>query len=179
MTFPTGVDFRKCSDEELTTMLAEAGEASKHARKRGRVMGIVAAHRLKQMKELLMYEERAGAVTRAIAEIGTVTRMETWTGTRTTSGRAKHRRRSARNCTRVVDAIRHVYSACVTISADRGDARGHSIAPLTRSAACTCTSHREDNRVRGTRRSERGRGWDQSRGAETETRTEPGAGTRT
>ena len=51
MTFPTGVDFRKYSDEELTTMLAEAGEASKHTRKRGRVMGIVAAHRLKQMKK--------------------------------------------------------------------------------------------------------------------------------
>ena len=38
MAFPTGVDFRKYSDEELTAMLAEAGEASKHARKRGRVM---------------------------------------------------------------------------------------------------------------------------------------------
>ena len=59
MTFPTSVDFRKYSDEELTTMLAEAGEASKHARKRGRVMGIVAAHRLKQMRELFMYEELA------------------------------------------------------------------------------------------------------------------------
>ena len=33
MTFPTGLDFRKYSDEEMTTMLAEAGEASKHARK--------------------------------------------------------------------------------------------------------------------------------------------------
>ena len=59
MTFPTGVDFRKYSDEELTTMLAEAGEASEHARKRGRVMGTVAAHRLKQMRELLVYEELA------------------------------------------------------------------------------------------------------------------------
>ena len=59
MTFPTGVDFRKYSDEELTTMLAKAGEASKHARKHGKVMGIVAAHRLKQMRELLMYEELA------------------------------------------------------------------------------------------------------------------------
>ena len=57
MTFPTGLDFRKYSDEELTAMLVEAGEASKHARKRGRVMGIVAAHRLKQMRTLLMYEE--------------------------------------------------------------------------------------------------------------------------
>ena len=58
MTFPiVGVDFRKYSDEELTVMLVEAVEASKHARKRGRVMGIVAAHRLKQMRTLLMYEE--------------------------------------------------------------------------------------------------------------------------
>ena len=59
MTFPTGFDFRKYSDEELTTMLAEAGEASKHARKRGRVMGIVAAHRLEQMKEILLYNDLA------------------------------------------------------------------------------------------------------------------------
>ena len=54
-----GLDFRKYSDEELTAMLVEAVEASKHARKRGRVMGIVAAHRLKQMRTLLMYEELA------------------------------------------------------------------------------------------------------------------------
>ena len=59
MTFPTGLDFRKYSDEELTAMLVEVVEASKHARKRGRVMGIVAAHRLKQMRTLLMYEELA------------------------------------------------------------------------------------------------------------------------
>ncbi|CAM9921299.1 unnamed protein product, partial [Ascophyllum nodosum] len=60
MTFPiVGVDFMKYSDEELTAMLVEAVEASKHARKRGRVMGIVAAHRLKQMRTLLMYEELA------------------------------------------------------------------------------------------------------------------------
>ena len=59
MTFPTGLDFRKYSDEELTAMLVESGEASKHARKRGRVMGIVAAHRLKQMRTLLMYEQLA------------------------------------------------------------------------------------------------------------------------
>ena len=59
MTFPTGLDFRKYSDEELTAMLVEAVEASKHARKRGRVTGIVAAHRLKQMRTLLMYEELA------------------------------------------------------------------------------------------------------------------------
>ena len=49
MTFPTGVEIRKYSDEELTTMLEEAGEASKHARKLGSVMEIVAAHRIKQI----------------------------------------------------------------------------------------------------------------------------------
>ena len=51
MTFPTGViDIRKCSDEELKTMSDEAREASKHSGKLGRVMGIVAAHRLKHMR---------------------------------------------------------------------------------------------------------------------------------
>ena len=59
MTFPTGFDFRKYSDEELTTMLAEAGEASKHARKLGRVMGVVAAHRIKDVKEFLAYQQLA------------------------------------------------------------------------------------------------------------------------
>ena len=60
MTFPTGgVDIRKYSDEELTTMLAEAGEASKHARKLGRVMGVVAAHRIKDVKEFLAYQQLA------------------------------------------------------------------------------------------------------------------------
>ena len=57
MTFPTGVETRKYSDEELTAMLDEAREASKHAHNLGRVMGIVGAHRIKQMRELLMYEE--------------------------------------------------------------------------------------------------------------------------
>ena len=59
MTFSTGVEIRKCSDEELTTILDEAGEASKHARQLGRVMGIVAARRLKHMREFLAYEELA------------------------------------------------------------------------------------------------------------------------
>ena len=60
MTFPTGgVDIRKYSDEELATMLAEAGEASKHARKLGRVMGVVAAHRIKDVKEFLPYQQLA------------------------------------------------------------------------------------------------------------------------
>ena len=59
MTFPTGVEIRKYSDEELTTMLDEVREASKHSRKLGRVMRIVAAHRLKHMRKFLMYEEPA------------------------------------------------------------------------------------------------------------------------
>ena len=59
MTFPTGVETRKYSNEELTAMLDEAREASKHAHKLDRVMGIVAAHRIKQMREFLMYEELA------------------------------------------------------------------------------------------------------------------------
>ena len=59
MTFPTGVETRKHSDEELTAILDEAREASKHAHKLGRVMGIVAARRIKQMREFLMYEELA------------------------------------------------------------------------------------------------------------------------
>ena len=46
----------------------------------------------------------AGTETRAVAEMGTGTRI-TGTGTRTGSGRAEERRRSARNRTRVVDAI--------------------------------------------------------------------------
>ena len=40
-------------------MLAEAGEASKHARKLGRVMGVVAAHRIKDVKEFLEYQQLA------------------------------------------------------------------------------------------------------------------------
>ena len=60
MTFPTGVvEIRKCSDEELKTMLDEAREASKYSRKLGRVMGIVAARRLQQMKDLLTFEKLA------------------------------------------------------------------------------------------------------------------------
>ena len=59
MTFPIGVEIRTYSDEELTTMLEEAREASKHTRKLGRVMGIVAAHRLNHMREFFAYEELA------------------------------------------------------------------------------------------------------------------------
>ncbi|CAN0398834.1 unnamed protein product, partial [Ascophyllum nodosum] len=40
-------------------MLAEVGEASKHARKLGRVMGVVAAHRIKDVKEFLAYQQLA------------------------------------------------------------------------------------------------------------------------
>ena len=60
MTFPTVVvGIRKGSDEELKTMLDEAKKASKHSRKLGRVMGIVAAHHLHQMKDLLIFEKLA------------------------------------------------------------------------------------------------------------------------
>ena len=60
MTFPTGVvEIRKCSDEELKTMLDEAREASKHSRKLGRVMGIIVAHRIQKMRDLLAFEELA------------------------------------------------------------------------------------------------------------------------
>ena len=60
MTFPTGVvEIRKCSDEELETMLNEAREASKHSRKLGRVMGIVAAHHIQKMRDLLAFEKLA------------------------------------------------------------------------------------------------------------------------
>ena len=44
-----------------------------------------------------------GTETRTLAEMGTRTRMGT--GTRIASGRAEERRRSARNRTKVVDAM--------------------------------------------------------------------------
>ena len=47
----------------------------------------------------------AGMETRAVVEMGTGTRMVTGAGTRTGSGRAEDRRRSARNRTRIVDAM--------------------------------------------------------------------------
>ena len=60
MTFPTDViEIRKCSDEEPKTMLDEAREASKHSRKLGRVMGIVAAHHIQKMRDLLTFEKLA------------------------------------------------------------------------------------------------------------------------
>ena len=62
----------------------------------------------------------AGTETKAVAEMGTRMRMGRGMGTRTGSGRAEEIRRSARNRTRIVDAIRHVYSARAIISADRG-----------------------------------------------------------
>ena len=47
MAFPTGViEIRKCSDEELKTMLDEAREASKHSRKLGRVKEFLAYQKL-------------------------------------------------------------------------------------------------------------------------------------
>ena len=47
MTFPPGVvESRKYSDEELKAKLEESREASKHSRRLGRVIEIVAGHRL-------------------------------------------------------------------------------------------------------------------------------------
>ena len=40
-------------------MLDEAREASKHSRRLSKVMGIVAAHRLKNMREFLAYQKLA------------------------------------------------------------------------------------------------------------------------
>ena len=40
-------------------MLDEAREASKHSRRLGRVLGTVAAHRLKKMREFIAYQELA------------------------------------------------------------------------------------------------------------------------
>ena len=53
-------------------------------------------------------------------EMRAVAKMGAGTGVETGSGRAEEKRRSARNCTRIVDAIRHFHSARVTISAGRG-----------------------------------------------------------
>ena len=44
------VEMRSYSDDELKAMLEESREASKHSRKLGRVMGIVADRRLQQLK---------------------------------------------------------------------------------------------------------------------------------
>ena len=60
MTFPTGMgEMRKYSDDELKEMLEESREASKHSRKLGRVMGIVADHRLRQPKHFQAREQLA------------------------------------------------------------------------------------------------------------------------
>ena len=40
-------------------MLDEARQASKYSRKLGRVVGVVAAHTIQQMKEFLAYEQLA------------------------------------------------------------------------------------------------------------------------
>ena len=50
-------------------------------------------------------ETGAETETGAVAEMGTGTTIVTGTGTRTGSGRAEERRKSARNYTRVVDAM--------------------------------------------------------------------------
>ena len=57
MTFPTGVVEK--TDEMMKAMLAESREASKHSRKLGRVMKIVADHRLQQLKHFQAREQLA------------------------------------------------------------------------------------------------------------------------
>ena len=47
---------RKYSDDELKAMLEESREASKHLRKLGRAMAIVAAYRLKELQHFQAME---------------------------------------------------------------------------------------------------------------------------
>ena len=56
MTFS---NYKKCSEEEISAVLAESREAQKHLRKFGRVMKTVAAHRLKELKHLQAVEKVA------------------------------------------------------------------------------------------------------------------------
>ena len=60
MTFPTGMGkMRKYSDDELKVMLEESKETSKHSRKLGRGMGIVADRRLQQLQHFQTMEQLA------------------------------------------------------------------------------------------------------------------------
>ena len=68
----------------------------------------------------------AGTETRAIVEMGMGTRMETGTGTGIGSGRAEERRRSARNRTRVVDAMWETGETCV----ERGKNAKERVGPV-------------------------------------------------
>ena len=105
-----------------------------------------------------------GIETRAVTKVLTGTRMGTGAKTRTGSGRAEERRMSARNRTRLVDAISPFYSARVVISAHRGWRFAAPDSSVRKSRVYTRTSNRESNRVRGTRIDERVRGRDKSRG---------------
>ena len=60
MTFPTGMgEMRKYSDDEVKEMIEESREASKHSSTLGRVMGIVADHRLQQLQHFQAMEQLA------------------------------------------------------------------------------------------------------------------------
>ena len=60
MAFPTGMgEMKKYSNDELKEMLEESREASKHSRKLGRVMGIVADRRLQQLQYFQAREQLA------------------------------------------------------------------------------------------------------------------------
>ena len=102
-------------------------------------------------------ETGAETETRAVVEMKSGTRMGMGTGTRTGSRRAKERRRSARNRTRVVNAIRHFVPHASPSLQTGGGACGHPTAPFARFGVCTRVLRRGGNRVRGTGSSERGR----------------------
>ena len=70
--------------------------------------------------------------------------------TRTRSGRGEEKRKTSRNRTRVVDAIRRFHSNASSSLQTGVGACGHPIAPLARLGVCTRTSHREGKRVRAT-----------------------------
>ena len=53
------VERRNYSDDELKAMLEESREASKYSRKLGRVMRVVADHRLQQLKHFQAREQLA------------------------------------------------------------------------------------------------------------------------
>ena len=56
---PIGMEMRKYSADELKEMLEESRETSKHSRKLGKVIEIVADHRLQQLKHFQAREQLA------------------------------------------------------------------------------------------------------------------------
>ena len=75
--------------------------------------------------------------TRAVADKGTATGMETETRLRTKSMRAEKRRNIAINRTGNVDTVGHLHSHASSSLQTGGGAFGHQIAPLARPGVCT------------------------------------------